>query len=49
MRAEIRLLLPVALEIVVARELDRRAGRREALHENLAFHLAAPGASGDLG
>ena len=47
--AELDLLLVEAVEVVVPRELDRRAERREALHEDFALDIAAAGASGDLG
>ena len=47
--AEFHFLLHEALEIVVARELDRGTERREGLDDNLAFHLAAAGTAGDLG
>ena len=43
------LLFPKAVEVVMPRKLDRRMKRREALHEDLAFDIAATGAPGDLG
>ena len=45
---ELQFLLEVAGEIVVPRELNRRAERREGLHENFARDFAAAGAAGDL-
>ena len=41
--AEFVLLLPIAEEIVVPRELDARRKWREALDEDLAFDFTSPG------
>src|SRR5207237_6806452 len=46
--AEFQLLLEIAGEIVVARELDRGTEWRVGLHENFAGRFAPTGATGDL-
>src|SRR5205085_2693597 len=46
--AKFQLLLKIAGEIVVARELDRWTKRRVSLHENFTLCFAAAGATRDL-
>src|ERR1700746_371291 len=46
--AELKFLLEVACEIMVARELNRGRKRSVGLHENFAGCLAAAGAAGYL-
>ena len=41
-------LLPETLEIVMPRELDRRAHRRGRLHDHLAFQISPARPAGDL-
>src|SRR5277367_6811395 len=46
--AKFNFLFVKTVEVVAARELDRRMKRRERLHKHLALHIAATGATGDL-
>src|SRR5271154_5982427 len=46
--AEFDFLFVKTVEVMAARELDRRMKRRERLHKHLALHIAATRATGDL-
>src|SRR5262245_42420409 len=48
LHAEFQFLFVKADEVMTARKLNRGMKRRECLHNDFAFDVPAPGASGDL-